>query len=273
MKKHISTILLVLIFFIGLSVLLYPSIANYVNSKSQSRAIAQYIQSMTELDPDKYAEELAEAEAYNASLLGDNLRFSPTDEEREAYHHFLGAEGKAIGYIEIPAIRVNLPIYLGTEETVLQVGVGCMPGGSLPVGGESTHAVLTGHRGLPSSKLFTDLDQLVVGDTFTLVVLNQVMTYQIDQILIVLPQELDALAIREGEDLCTLVTCTPYGINTHRMLVRGHRVENSVADMIAARVTADAIQVEPLIVTPVVALPMLLAFVTVVALQGRKKKK
>lgn len=273
MKKHLSTILLVLVFIVGLSVLLYPTIADYVNSKSQSRAIAQYIETMSHLDPDKYAEELAEAQAYNASLLSNNTRFSPSEEEAEAYHHYLGADNSAIGYLEIPVIKVSLPMYLGAEASVLQVGIGCMPGSSLPVGGPGTHAVLTGHRGLPSSRLLTDLDQVAVGDIFTMVVLNEVMTYQVDQILIVLPHEMEALEIVEGEDYCTLVTCTPYGINTHRMLVRGHRVENSVADTVAARVTADAIQVDTLIVTPIVAAPMLLVFVLTVMLRGRTKKK
>ena len=273
MTKHLTTILLVLIFFIGLSVLLYPTVADYVISKSQSRAIAQYIETMSHYDPDKYAAELAEAQAYNESLLTKTARFAPSEEELEAYHHYLGADNTAIGYMEIPAIKVNLPMYLGTEESVLQVGIGVMPGSSLPVGGPSTHSVLTGHRGLPSSRLLTDLDQLDPGDTFTLVVLNDVLTYQVDQIRIVLPHEMDDLAITEGKDYCTLVTCTPYGINTHRMLVRGHRVENSVADTVAARVTADAIQVDTLIVTPIVAAPMLLAFVLTVMLQGRKKRK
>ena len=168
---------------------------------------------------------------------------------------------------------MDLPLYLGTEESVLQVGVGVMPGSSLPIGGESTHTVLTGHRGLPSSRLFTDLDQVAVGDTFTVFVLNEVMTYQVDQIRIVLPEELDNLDIAEGQDYCTLVTCTPYGINPHRMLVRGHRVENAVADTVAARVTADAIQVDTLLVTPIVAAPMLLILLVALMLQGRKKNR
>ena len=273
MKKNLSTIILALIFIVGLSVLLYPTVADYVNSRSQSRAIAQYIETMANYDPDKYAAELEEANVYNQSLLTKINRFMPSDEETAAYHNYLGADNSAIGYIEIPAIKVNLPMYLGTEESVLQVGIGCMPGASLPVGGPSTHAVLTGHRGLPSSRLLTDLDQVELGDTFTIVVLGEVMTYLVDQIHIVLPNEMDDLDIIEGEDLCTLVTCTPYGINTHRMLVRGHRVENSVADTVAARVTADAIQVDTLIVTPIVAAPMLLAFVVTVVLQGRKKNQ
>ncbi len=272
MRKHLSTIILGIIFLVGLSVLLYPTIANYVNSRSQSRAIANYIDSMTQVDPDVYKEEMDAANAYNVSLLTNDTRFSPTEEEVEAYKRHLGADNKAIGYIEIRSIGVTLPMYLGTDEAVLQVGVGCMPGSSLPVGGESTHAVLTGHRGLPSSKLFTDLDQVEVGDIFTIVVLNDVLTYQVDQITIVLPQEMDDLAIVEGEDYCTLVTCTPYGINTHRMLVRGHRVDNSAIDAVAARVTADAIQIDALIVTPIVAIPMLIAFVTILSLKGRKKR-
>ncbi len=272
MKKQFTTILLVIIFFVGLSVLLYPTVADYVNSKHQSKAIAQYIETMSHYDPDKYADELAEAQAYNDTLIGNKTRFAPGDEELEAYHHYLGADNTAIGYLEIPVIKVSLPMYLGTEESVLQVGIGVMPGSSLPVGGPNTHTVLTGHRGLPSSRLLTDLDQVAVGDTFTMVVLNEVLTYQVDQIRIVLPQEMDDLAITEGEDYCTLVTCTPYGINTHRMLVRGHRVDNSEADTVAARVTADAIQVDTLIVTPIVAAPMLLAFVLSVMLRGNKKK-
>lgn len=272
MKKHLSTILLVIIFFIGLSVLLYPTLADYVNSKHQSRAIAEYVQAMSQIDPDKYAEELAKAQAYNESLVGNTTRFVQTEETLAAYHDVLDMKNTAIGYIEIPSIRVDLPLYLGTEESVLQVGAGCMPGSSLPIGGPSTHAVLTGHRGLPSARLFTDLDQLVPGDTFVVFMLNEVLTYQIDQIRIVLPQEMEELAIAEGEDYCTLVTCTPYGVNTHRMLVRGKRIENIEADTVAARVTADAIQVDPLLVTPIVAAPLLLILLMILLTPKGKKK-
>ena len=160
MKKHLSTILLVAIYFIGLSVLLYPTVADYVNSKHQSRAIAEYVETLSSTDPDQFKAELEEGRAYNEAIRSNLTRFAPSEEELAAFHQLLGARNTAIGYIEIPAIRVDLPLYLGTEETVLQVGVGCMPGSSLPIGGESTHAVLTGHRGLPSSRLFTDLDQL-----------------------------------------------------------------------------------------------------------------
>ena len=272
MKKHLSTILLVAIFFIGLSVLLYPTLADYVNSKHQSRAIAQYVENLSNADPDQFKAELEEARAYNEAIRSDAARFAPSEEEKDAFRHMLGADNTAIGYVEIPAIRVDLPLYLGTEESVLQVGVGVLPGSSLPVGGESTHTVLTGHRGLPSSRLFTDLDQLAEGDTFVLFVLDQVLTYQVDQIRIVLPEEMSDLAIEEGMDYCTLVTCTPYGINTHRMLVRGHRIENIEADTVAARVTADAIQVDTLLVTPVVAAPMLLVMLIVLLSRGGRKK-
>ena len=273
MKKNITNILLFVILFVGLSVLLYPMVADYVNSKSQSRAIAQYVESLSKKDPNQYAAEMAEAQAYNESLLGKATRFAPTEEELEAYHHYLGADNTPIGYLEIPAIKVDLPMYLGTEESVLQVGIGVMPGSSLPIGGPSTHTVLTGHRGLPSSRLLTDLDQVDIGDTFTLFVLNEMLFYEVDQIRIVLPNEMDDLDIVEGEDYCTLVTCTPYGINSHRMLVRGHRIDPEEVDTTALRVKADAIQIDELVVMPVVAAPMLLILLIAVMCGGSKKPK
>jgi len=246
-------------------------VADYVNSKSQSRAIAAYVEAMSQYDPDKYAAELAEAQAYNESIVGDATRFAPSEEELEAYHKLMGADNTPIGYVEVPSIGVDLPLYLGTEESVLQVGVGCMPGSSLPIGGPSTHAVLTGHRGLPSARLLTDLDQVVIGDTFTVFTLNETLMYQVDQIRIVLPNELDDLDIVEGEDYCTLVTCTPYGINTHRMLVRGHRIDPEVVNTTALRVTADAIQIDELLVVPAVAAPMLLILLIALLCGGKKK--
>ncbi|MGM9639653.1 MAG: class C sortase, partial [Butyricicoccaceae bacterium] len=164
-----------------------------------------------------------------------------------------------------------LPIYHGTDEAVLQIAVGHLEWSSLPVGGESTHCVLSGHRGLPSARLFTDLDKLVEGDIFLLRVLDEVLTYEVDQIRIVEPQEVDDLDITAGEDLCTLVTCTPYGINTHRLLVRGHRVENR-ADAAGVRVTADAILLDPLLTAPLAAVPMVLLLVLWVMFHYRKKK-
>ena len=271
MKKNFVNILLFVILFIGVSVLLYPSVANFVNSKSQSRAIAQYVEALSHKDPNQYKEEIAEAQAYNQSLLGKATRFAPSEEEKEAFRHYLGADRTPIGYLEIPKIKVDLPMYLGTEESVLQVGIGVMPGSSLPIGGPSTHTVLTGHRGLPSSRLLTDLDQLAVGDTFTVFVLNDMLFYEVDQIRIVLPNEMDDLDIVEGEDYCTLVTCTPYGINSHRMLVRGHRIDPEEVDTTALRVKADAIQVDELVVMPVVAAPMLLVLLIALMCGGKKK--
>ena len=194
-----------------------------------------------------------------------------TDEEKEEYDQYLKIDDTGImAYIEIPEIDCSLPIYHGTEESVLQIAIGHIEGTSLPVGGESTHCVLSGHRGLPSAKLFTNLDQMKTGDTFVIRVLDEVLTYEVDQILIVEPNNTSALTIEAGKDLCTLVTCTPYGINSHRLLIRGHRVENTPeAKMI--RVVADAIQIEPLIVAPVVAAPVLLILFVMLMLPKRKK--
>ena len=267
-KVSKSTLVLILVFVVGLSLLLYPSISDYWNSLVQSRAIASYIESVSNLNNEEYDAILEEARAYNASLVGDKTRFSPTEEETAEYLTLLGSTGGAVGYIEVPVISLSLPIYLGTSETVLQVGVGTMEGSSLPIGGESTHAALTGHRGLPSATLFTNLDKLVVGDLFHIHILNETCTYEVDQILIVEPAEMDALEIAEGEDYCTLVTCTPYGINSHRMLIRGHRVETP-ADIAHLQVAADAVQLEPLMVAPLMAVPVLVILLIIFLWAGR----
>ena len=274
MKKkgnHLITILLVLIFLLGLSLLLYPAVSDYWNSKHQTRAIAVYSEEVSGLDEDQYQALWEAAAAYNASLLERNNAYLLTEEQKAAYEQLLNVSGLGImGYIEIPSIDCSLPIYHGTEESVLQIAIGHLEWTSLPVGGESTHCVLSGHRGLPSAKLFTNLDKLQEGDVFLLRVLDEVLTYEVDQILIVEPQEIAALQIAEGEDLCTLVTCTPYGINTHRLLVRGHRIENAPEARLV-RVTADAVQIEPLLVAPIVALPMLLLLLILLLLPKRPK--
>lgn len=273
MKKHLSTILLLLVFLIGLSLLLYPTVSDYWNSLHQSRAIATYAEQVAEIDNDLYDRLWSDAEAYNQTLLDKPDRFLLSEEEQTEYESLLNISGNGIlGYIEIPSIKCALPIYHGTDEAVLQIAIGHIEGTSLPIGGEGTHAVLSGHRGLPSAKLFTDLDQLVLGDTFLLRVLDETLTYEVDQILIVEPYELDALAIEAGKDYCTLVTCTPYGINTHRLLVRGHRIENQETAQ-TIRVTADALQIEPIIVAPLVAVPMLLVLLVIVLFSGNKRKK
>lgn len=198
--------------------------------------------------------------------------FALSEEDKGAYDTLLDISGTGImGYIEIPTINISLPVYHGTEDAVLQIAVGHLEWSSLPVGGEDTHCVLSGHRGLPSAKLFTNLDKLVVGDKFVMRVLDEVLTYEVDQILIVEPTDVSTLIIEAGKDLCTLVTCTPYGFNSHRLLVRGHRIENQ-EEAQAIRVTSDAIQIEPLIVAPAVALPMLLVLLMILLVSGGKKK-
>jgi sortase A len=255
MKKHLPTILLCVVFLVGLGLILYPSISDAYNSVHQTQAVVDYSQAIATLDEDRYADILAQAQAYNETLAQKSYTsFVLSEEEQAEYESMLNVD-VVMGYIEIPSIRVVLPIYHGTSDEVLAAGVGHVEGSSLPVGGESTHCVLSGHRGLPSSKLFTDLDKLVVGDVFVLQVLDETLTYEVDQIRIVDPEDIDDLAIVPGEDYCTLVTCTPYGINTQRLLVRGHRIEN-LADSNSARVTADGVQIEPIVVAPFAAVPI-----------------
>lgn len=270
MKKHLSTIILILIFLIGLSLVLYPTVADYWNSLHQSRAIATYAEEVAHIDTEKYTAVWQDAVAYNQSLRTRDNIFILSDQQKIAYDQLLNIGGNGVmGYIEIPAIGVSLPVYHGTDEAVLQIAIGHLEWTSLPVGGESTHCVVSGHTGLPSAKLFTNLNQLEKGDTFLFRILDETLTYEVDQINIVLPHETDLLHIEEGKDLCTLVTCTPYGVNSHRLLVRGHRVENAeIAKTI--RVTADAMQIEPLIVAPIVAVPMLLILLIMVMFGGRK---
>lgn len=262
--------LLILVFFAGLSLLLYPSLSDYWNSFHASQAVATYSEEVRNLNADKYDRLIGEAREYNAALPGRYKAFFLSESDRSTYNALLDVNGTGVmGYIEIPTIQISLPIYHGTEDEVLQIAVGHLDWSSLPVGGEGTHCVLSGHRGLPSAKLFTNLDKLVAGDKFVIRVLDEVMTYEVDQILIVEPNDLSALAIEKGKDLCTLVTCTPYGVNSHRLLVRGHRVENESEEI---RVTSDATEIDPLIVAPAVALPMLLALLFILLVSGKKKK-
>ena len=273
MKKNLSTIILILVFLTGLSLLLYPTLSDYWNSFHQSRAIATYASEVAALDDDAYDEMWAAAQAYNQQLAKRENPLVQSEEDLAEYETLLNLDGTGImGYIEIPELKVSLPIYHSVDEGVLQIAVGHIPGTSLPTGGKGTHSVLSGHRGLPSAKLFTNLDQMRENDIFMLRILDETLTYEVDQILIVEPHEVAALSIDPDEDYCTLVTCTPYGINTHRLLVRGHRVENQ-AEAQAVRVTADAMQIEPVIVAPVVAAPMLLCLMLWVLLRNPKKKK
>lgn len=272
-KKNFTNIILILMLIAGLSLLIYPSFSDYWNSKHQTRAIANYAEVVAQMDDENYDEIWNAAREYNRSLNERQNCYVLSDEQLEEYNRLLNISGNGImGYIEIPKIDCSLPIYHGVDESVLQVAVGHIEWTSLPVGGNSSHCVMSGHRGLPSAKLFTHLDQLLVGDLFMLSVLDEVLTYEVDQILIVEPHELDALAIEEGKDYCTLVTCTPYGVNSHRLLVRGYRVENQeVASTI--RVTADAIRIEPIVIAPFVAMPILFVLLIALFIRHPKKKK
>ena len=269
-KKHGVTIILVLIFLVGACVMLYPTISDYVNSKTQSRVVADYKELTEKLDDDTSEELLAAAEDYNSRL--SKLPSALLQYEQVAgYDELLDISDGIMGFITIDKIGVELPIYHGTSEEVLNIACGHLQGSSLPVGGKSTHAVLSAHRGLPSAKLFTELDKLEVGDTFTVTVIDMVLTYEVDQIRIVLPDEVEELAIKEGEDLCTLFTCTPYGINTHRLLVRGRRVEGE-SSLPTINVANEAYIIDPIIVAPAAAVPMLLLLLIWLLVRYRKKK-
>lgn len=225
-KKHISTIIIALIFLAGLGFLLYPTVSNLWNREHQSRAIATYTKQVEKLDDSQNKEMLKAARKYNKSLLKKSDHWKLSKKDKKKYESLLDVSGTGImGYIEVPKIDCSLPIYHGTDEGALQIAIGHLEGSSLPVGGKSTHCVLSGHRGLPSARLFTDLDQMEEGDVFVLNVLGRKLAYEVDQIKVVLPDEMSDLEIVQGKDLCTLVTCTPYGINTHRLLVRGHRTK------------------------------------------------
>ena len=272
MKKHLSTIFLVVLLLAGVSLLLYPTVSDYWNTLHATAAVTSYAQQVRELDNEKYEQMLENAQEYNRRLLKRENPFLLGPEERKAYPSLLDLDGTGImGYIEIPAIDVSLPIYHGTEDSVLQIAVGHLEWTSLPVGGESTHCVLSGHRGLPSAKLFTNLDRLTVGDTFVIRTLDEILTYEVSQILIVEPAETEALTVRPGQDLCTLVTCTPYGINSHRLLVCGVRTETA-PEVKTVRVVSDAVQIEPLMVAPVVAAPVLLLLIFGLLFTGKKRK-
>lgn len=277
MKSHLTTILLILIFILGLGILLYPAISDYWNSQVQSKVIVDYEAALKNLTQEDYSEYFAQADAYNAALreVAFPLMYYGELAEREdilKYEDIMNINGNGIiGYLAIDKLGVELPIYHGTSNAVLNVAVGNIEGTSIPVGGESTHAGLSAHRGLPSAKLFTDLDKMAIGDVFTITVLDRVLTYEVDQILIVLPNEVEPLYVAEGEDLCTLVTCTPYGINTHRLLVRGHRIE-TIEEKPVIYVPADAYLVDSLLITPLVAVPMLFMLMIFMLVRYRKKK-
>ena len=236
--------------------MIYPTFSDWWNSFHQSRAVATYVESVANMDRERYKELIEEADAYNAMLSETGMKWQMSDADKELYNNVLMVEESGImGYIDVPKIGITLPIYHGTGEAVLQVAIGHIEGSSLPVGGEGSHCLVSGHRGLPSARLFTDLDKIVEGDTWTMTVLDRTVTYEADQIRVVLPNDLSNLSIEQGEDYCTLITCTPYGINTHRLLVRGHRIENAQGE---AQVVADALVIKPIYIAPFIAGPLVL---------------
>ena len=270
-KRNLTNLILVFIGLVGVGLIAYPSFSDWWNNFHQSRAVASYMEAVASMDKSKYEDLLKKADDYNAVLAKTGIKWNLTEEEQEEYNSILNINDSGImGYIDIPKINIELPIYHGTSEAVLQVAVGHIEGTSIPVGGRSTHCVVSGHRGLPSARLFTDIDKLVEGDTFTLTVLNRTITYEVDQIRIVEPTDLSDLQIVKGKDYCTLVTCTPYGINTHRLLVRGHRVANAQGE---AAVIADALQIESIFIAPFIAVPILILLVLWMLVDTSRNKK
>ncbi len=267
MKK--STRILIIVCIIGLCLLLYPTVSNYWNTIHSTQVINRYVEQLSSLSNEDFRTMWDEAASYNRTLSSSVNGFSLSPEQSEIYASLLDpSDDGVMGYIEIDSLAVNLPVYHGTSDSVLQKAIGHLDWSSLPVGGESSHCVLSGHRGLPNMKLFTDLNKLKLGDVFVLNVLGQSLTYEVDQILTVLPDEMEDLVIEPGKDLCTLVTCTPYGINTHRLLVRGHRTAN-VSDV---RIVSEAVEVDPFIVAPIVAFPFLFTLFMIIMLKKPKKK-
>ena len=270
LRKNLVTIILLGMIVVGLGLIAYPSVADWWNSFHQTRAVAAYASVIADMSHEEYDKILNEAAEYNKQIAETGVRWHMSDEEIQEYNSILDVTGTGImAYIDIPKIHVQLPIYHGTDDAILQIAVGHITGSSLPVGGETSHCIVSGHRGLPSAKLFSDLDELVVGDLWTVNVLDQTLTYEVDQIRVVLPTDLKFLEMEDGKDYCTLVTCTPYGVNTHRLLVRGHRVPNVQGN---ARVTADALQIEPAYVAPFIGIPIILILIVMLIIATRKKK-
>jgi sortase A len=272
MRRHKTVIFLTIGFLIGICILLYPAFSDFWNSKTQSRAINDYESVLDNLNEQDYAEIFDTAHAYNKALYDTDY---PLTEYKKVpgYEQALNVtENGMIGYLKIDRISLELPIYHGTSDTVLSKGVGHLEGSSLPVGGESTHSVMSAHRGLPSSKLFTDLDRMEIGDTFQIIILDQTLTYQVDQVKVITPTEVEDLQMVEGADYCTLFTCTPYGINTHRLLVRGVRIE-TMEEKPIIYVSNEAFRIEPLLVTPAVAAPMLFVLLIHLLVKYREPPK
>jgi len=270
LRKHLVTIILIGVMVVGIGLIAYPSVADWWNSFHQTRAVAAYASVIADMNRDEYEKLLKEASNYNERLSENGVKWQMSDAELKEYNSVLDVTGTGImAYIDIPKIHVQLPIYHGTDNSVLQIAIGHIAGSSFPVGGETSHCMVSGHRGLPSAKLFSDIDKLVVGDLWTINVLDQTLTYEVDQIRVVLPTDLTFLEMEDGKDYCTLVTCTPYGINSHRLLVRGHRIPNVQGN---ARVTADALQIEPAYVAPFIGISIIIILIVAVFISTRKRR-
>ena len=272
MRKHKTVIFLTIGFLVGICVLLYPAFSDFWNSKTQSRAITDYESVLDNLDENDYNAIFERAHAYNKALYETNYPLIDYKNVPGYYDTLRITDNDMIGYLKIDRIGVELPIYHGTSDDVLNRGVGHLEGSSLPIGGENTHSIMSAHRGLPSSKLFTDLDRMEIGDTFQIIILDQVLTYQVDFIKVIEPTDVSDLQIIEGRDYCTLFTCTPYGINTHRLLVRGVRIE-TIKEKPIIYVSNEAFRIEPLLVTPAVAAPMLFVLLIHLLVKYREPPK
>ena len=272
MRKHKTVIFLTIGFLVGICILLYPAFSDYWNSKTQSRAITDYESVLEDLEPEDYTAIFKKAYAYNKELYETDFPLRDYKQVSGYYDTLRITDNDMIGYLKIDRIGVELPIYHSTSEEVLNRGVGHLEGSSLPVGGENTHCVMSAHRGLPSAKLFTDLDRVEKGDTFQIIILDQVLTYQVDYIKVIEPTDVSDLQIIEGGDYCTLFTCTPYGINTHRLLVRGVRIE-TIEEKPIIYVSNEAFRIEPLLVTPAVAAPMLFVLLIHLLVKYREPPK
>ena len=271
LRKHLLTIVILGAMLVGIGLLVYPTFANYWNQMHQTHAIMEYSETVSELSKVDYEKILNSAKEYNKNLAATGIVWRMSKDQKSEYKKQLAVDHTGImGYISVPKFRIKLPIYHGTDEDVLQIAIGHLEPTSLPVGGESSHCSVSSHRGLPSARLFTDLDKFQEGDTWTMNVLNETLTYECDQIRIVTPEDLSNLQIEDKNDYCTLITCTPYGVNTHRLLVRGHRIPNVDGD---ANLTADAIRIEPIYIAPFFAVPLLIILLIMLIVSTKRAKR
>lgn len=271
MKKQLPNIILALVFIIGLCIFLYPSASDLINSWLQSKEISKYEHLVAELSFEEYDKMISDAREYNETLKGNNLTQNVEKSQKEKYQQLLSLDTTGImGYLYISKIDVRLPIYHGTDAATLQVGIGHLEGSSLPVDSETQHVIISGHTGLPSSKLLTDLVELEVGDEFKIDVLNQRYTYEVDQILVVEPNETDSLELVEGKQYATIITCTPYGVNTHRLLVRGFLKD----DTVDANVSGDAVVIDSSLLIPIISIPLItILFIVMISIRRKRKEE